>query len=192
MTQEQWKQVKLLFEKVVNLEPSQEKSYLDYNCQDGDVRKEVESLLFNHRKADSFLAEVEPETAAALTQAKNIIPDTIQNCFKGTSRFSIQKQLGEGGFGVVYKAYDLERNSVVGLKTLHRADAGDLYRFKKEFRALADLVHPNLVALYELFSEQEQWFFTMEMVNGKSFLEYVKATESSADSHCRADLMKLR
>src|SRR5262245_35799745 len=116
------------------------------------------------------------------------MPGTIQNDFKGTSRFSIQRRLGEGGFGVVYQAYDREHNSVVALKTLHHAGAKDLYRFKKEFRTLADLVHPNLVALYELFSEQEQWFFTMEMVNGNNFLDYVKGQESAAVSIPSAEM----
>lgn len=98
----------------------------------------------------------------------------IQNEFQGTARFIIQKRLGAGGFGVVYQAYDREHNSTIALKTLHHADAKEIYRFKKEFRASADIAHPNLAALYELFSEQDQWFFTMEMVYGESFLEYVK------------------
>jgi serine/threonine protein kinase len=96
------------------------------------------------------------------------------NDFQGTARFLVQKRLGAGGFGAVYQAYDRERDTIVALKTLHKTDAEDLYRFKKEFRALADIVHPNLAALYELFSDQEQWFFTMEMINGKNFFEYVK------------------
>jgi eukaryotic-like serine/threonine-protein kinase len=207
MTPHQWKQVKLLLEQLINLEPSQEKTYLDHSCQDEDVRKEVESLLLHHRKASNFLSEAETKSVPKFGPAKissdqhsdnpnstklnNYKPATIQNDFRGTSRFLIQKRLGAGGFGIVYQAYDRERNSVVALKTLHDADAGDLYRFKKEFRALADLVHPNLVVLYELFSEQDQWFFTMELINGINFREYVKAPESG-QRHCQANLSKLR
>lgn len=94
--------------------------------------------------------------------------------FQGNSRFSIIRKLGAGGFGVVYEAYDRERNGVVALKTLNRAGGHALYSFKQEFRALADITHPNLITLYELMSEQDQWFFTMELIDGVSFLEYLR------------------
>ncbi|MBK7995221.1 MAG: protein kinase [Blastocatellia bacterium] len=172
MTQEQWKQVKLLFEEVIKLDPSQEKTYLDNNCKDEIVRKEVESLLDSHKKAEGFLPEIERSTQSVRAEHKV----ESYNDFSGTARFLIQKRLGAGGFGVVYQAYDQERNSVVALKTLHKVtDAEDLYRFKKEFRSLTDIVHPNLAAMYELFLEKGQWFFTMEMIYGKNFLEYVTA-----------------
>jgi hypothetical protein len=74
--------------------------------------------------------------------------------------------------GVVYEAFDRERDELVALKTILRIDASSLYRFKKEFRALVDVTHPSLVRLHELFSEGNQWFFTMELVDGVNFLEY--------------------
>jgi eukaryotic-like serine/threonine-protein kinase len=93
--------------------------------------------------------------------------------FSATERFSIIRRLGAGGMGVVYEAYDRERDVRVALKTLRRFDARELYRFKREFRALADVIHPNLVALHELIGVGEQWFFTMEIVHGVHFLDFV-------------------
>lgn len=88
--------------------------------------------------------------------------------------FGILSKLGEGGMGIVYKALDLERGQTVALKTLQRMDVRVLARLKNEFRAVADVVHPNLVALHELFSIQNDWFFTMELVDGVSFLAHVR------------------
>jgi hypothetical protein len=79
--------------------------------------------------------------------------------------------------GVVYAAYDRARKMHVALKMLRNTDAVTLYRFKNEFRALADLSHPNLIRLYELVSSEDDWFFTMELVNGQTFFEHTqKAT----------------
>ncbi len=91
----------------------------------------------------------------------------------GLDRFVIERQLGEGSMGAVYLAYDRQRDAKVALKTLRRVDASGIYRFKREFRALADVSHPNLVVLHELFAEGADWFFTMEYVEGKRFLEYL-------------------
>jgi serine/threonine protein kinase len=89
-------------------------------------------------------------------------------------RFEIRRLLGAGGFGEVYEAFDIQRNDTVALKILRKADAATLYRFKQEFRTLSLLVHPNLVTLYELIAEGDEWLLTMELVTGGSFLDYVR------------------
>ncbi len=75
--------------------------------------------------------------------------------------------------GVVYEAWDKNRNTRVALKTLTGLHPQALQLFKNEFRALADVSHPNLAALHELFFE-DQWFFSMEYVEGGHFLDYVR------------------
>ncbi|HEY0136726.1 MAG TPA: protein kinase, partial [Nannocystis sp.] len=98
----------------------------------------------------------------------------------GGTRFRIRGRLGAGSMGVVYEAHDRERDEVVALKTLLHAEANALYRFKREFRALADIHHRNLVALHELLVDEQQCFFTMERVVGCTFLEYVRPEHGPA------------
>src|SRR5262249_52983785 len=104
--------------------------------------------------------------------------------FAGTARFQIVRRLGAGGMGVVYEAIDRERDASVALKTLRTLKPDAILRFKNEFRQLQDIQHKNLVTLGELFEEGERWFFTMEMVHGAHFLDYLRGgvDEESADS----------
>lgn len=82
----------------------------------------------------------------------------------------------------MYEAWDRERHRRVALKQLRYADPAALLRFKQEFRSLADISHKNLVRLEELLSEDDEWYFTMELVDGGDLLGYLRRELDSASS----------
>ncbi len=94
--------------------------------------------------------------------------------FAGTERFEVVRRLGAGGMGVVYEALDRERNVRLALKTLRGLGGHDLLLFKREFRALQEVQHPNLISLGELYEDRGRWFFTMELVRGAEIVSYVR------------------
>src|SRR6185436_19895476 len=75
-------------------------------------------------------------------------------------------------------------------KMLRHLAPENLIRFKREFRALQNLHHPNLVRLGELVAEDDRWSFTMELLEGVGFLEYVRP--GRAADGVRFDAARLR
>lgn len=90
-----------------------------------------------------------------------------------TGRYQVVRRIGAGGMGVVYEAEDHERGQRVALKTISNPDVEKVYQLKREFRGLADLSHPNLVALYDLVVDSGACFFTMELLDGDDLLAYL-------------------
>ncbi len=111
------------------------------------------------------------QSPGAMSTAAEVLP--------GLDRFEVRAPLGSGGASVVYRAYDRERGAEVALKVLRRPSGRDLYRFKREFRALASLFHPNLVGLYELFAFGDQWCISMELIEGVGFIDWVRPARLS-------------
>lgn len=114
--------------------------------------------------------------------------------------YELLREFGRGGFGVVYEARHVKRGDVVALKTLPlpqnernapQDDAERLHRFRREFRSLCDINHPNLVGMQSLEVDGRQWFFTMDVVDGVDFLEYVRPGGRLDEERLRGSLQQL-
>ena len=105
----------------------------------------------------------------------------LHRLLQDTQRFTIERQLGSGGMGVVYQAFDHLRQEHVALKTVRQATPESIRRLKNEFRALADIQHPNLISLHELHRNGEQWFFSMELVDGQNFTDFFRHPHPALD-----------
>ena len=137
---------------------------------------------------DETLEDRDDPLLRALARTPEVTP------FNGTERYQVLACLGEGGFGVVYEVEDRQLGRRLALKTLkaHRSGfAANIRRLKREFRSVADLVHPNLVGLHELSSDGARWFFTMELVRGCDFLAHVRGASAAEEDRLRASLRQL-
>ena len=85
-------------------------------------------------------------------------------------RFTLDKELGRGGMGAVYRATDLVLGRTVAIKTL-KDSSGENYakKIRLEAQILARLLHENIVRLYDFGETNGTYFLVMEEVDGTSF-----------------------
>jgi tetratricopeptide (TPR) repeat protein len=93
------------------------------------------------------------------------------------SRYRLVRRVGAGGMGIVYEAEDMRDGKKVALKVLlpHAAEEAEgVLRFKREFRALARLRHPNIVRVYDAGIDDDTPFIAMEFLVGKDVRTYLR------------------
>ena len=91
-------------------------------------------------------------------------------------RFEIERVIGRGGMGVVFKGLDRELNRAVAIKVMspHLAHNGTARkRFEREARAAAAVVHPNVIPIHGVDSSRQHPFIVMPMIAGHSLQAYV-------------------
>ena len=88
-------------------------------------------------------------------------------------RYRLERRLGAGGFGVVWRAFDERLEREVAVKIVPRDAGGE--RVEREARAAARLGHPGIVALYELAADERDVYLVSELVRGSTMAELMAA-----------------
>jgi serine/threonine protein kinase len=128
-----------------------------------EVRNEVESLLAQP-SGDAFLARPAWEGAAGFTAANSTV--TVVAAGTQLGPYQIERLLGKGGMGEVYKARDTRLHREVAVKVLPRGFVPEAVRdrFQREARAVAALNHPNICVLHDVGPA----YLVMEYLEGMS------------------------
>src|SRR5690349_19686213 len=92
-------------------------------------------------------------------------------------RYSLERELGRGGMGIVYLAREVRLDRLVALKLLPprlAAQPGPRDRFLREARTAARLSHPHIIQIYAVDEVGEFVFFAMAYVDGETLTERVR------------------
>jgi serine/threonine protein kinase/tetratricopeptide (TPR) repeat protein len=90
--------------------------------------------------------------------------------------YRIVEQIGAGGMGVVYRAYDERLDRDVAIKVLPESVAQDpdrISRFEREAKAVARLDHPNILAIHDFETDEGVIYAVMELLEGRSLREVI-------------------
>ena len=92
------------------------------------------------------------------------------------NRYRIGDRIGGGGMALVYRAEDLQLGRDVAVKVLRTQFGSDeefVRRFRREAQNAASLSHPNVVQIFDVGQEEDQYFIVMELVEGKTLKELI-------------------
>jgi len=92
-------------------------------------------------------------------------------------RYQVTSEIGRGGMGVVYQAYDADLRRYVALKVLLPqlvSDGQFLERFRREAVTVANLKHPNIVTVHDASTDDGYYFIVMELIEGHTLRQVIQ------------------
>jgi len=111
------------------------------------------------------------------TETLEIVPETSISGSIFAGRYKIVEELGRGGMGRVYRAYDNQLKEEVALKIIKPEVASDkkaLERFGNELKLARKIIHRNVCRMYELMESQGVRFISMEYVPGEDLKSFIR------------------
>ena len=168
MTGNRWTDIEPILHAALNRAPHERAAFVADACVgDDELRRQVEVLLGEDSVASGFLST----PAVALTA---LTPTDVSFVGRQLGPYTIRDQLGAGGMGEVYRAWDRQLERDVAIKILPPAftrDANRLARFEREARMLAALNHPHIGAIYGLEDIDGVPALVLELVDGPTLGE---------------------
>src|SRR6185295_13025366 len=84
--------------------------------------------------------------------------------------YRVETKIGQGGMGIVYRAWDTRLDRRIALKVLRPEQLNDpvhKQRLVREARAASGLMHPNIVTVHDIGSDRDIDFIAMEHIEGR-------------------------
>lgn len=166
-----WARVKALFEAVLDQPDVDRATFLQQRTvDDASVYEEVDSLLAAHTQSMSFKTDWTGALSAAVTSELAAATAPVDRVGATIGPYRIDARLGEGGMGVVYKAYDtrLQRTAALKLLNARALDIVDRAALLREARHASALNHPHVCTIYNIGNVDGDPYIAMEWIDGES------------------------
>lgn len=177
MMPEHWQKVEQIYNAALECKPDHRQAFLDESCAgDNSLRREVESLLACQSEAKDWIESPAVEVVAkavAENRAAEPPPDLVGRTLL---HYRIDGKIGEGGMGVVYRAFDTLLHRRVAIKLLPPNEMSDVERrrrFLREARAASALNHPNIITIHDICHAEGTDFIAMEYVEGRQLAQRI-------------------
>src|SRR2546422_7729991 len=179
LTQEQWHQVKGIFQAAVELDPSEQDAFLEQACSGNEaLRLRVKALLSSDEQEWELLETPAFEAVAGLFGEDR--PElSVGQCL---GHYRVLELLGTGGMGEVYLAKDERLGRKIALKLLPADFSTDqlrMHRFQQEARAASALNHPNIITIHEIGEFDDRHFIATEFIEGRTLRQLMKSRRLS-------------
>jgi len=118
-----------------------------------------------------------PPTPGVLTDSFLELPYASTDVLMRVGPYDVIGQIGQGGMGVVYKAYSIRLGRMCALKAMKPGEdvsAIEIVRFQNEAMLAARLSHPNIVPVFDAGEAGDIFYFVMEYVEGSSFSDLIE------------------
>ncbi len=177
MNPERWQKLDELFHSALEHQSDARVAFLAAACdRDDELLQELESMLTHHQQAEDFM-----ELPAYGIEAQSIVgAERSSQTLVGKTlcSYDVISELGRGGMGDIYLAFDKVLHRKVALKFLRddlTADKPRLHRFNQEARAASALNHPNILTIYEAGEFEGLQFIATEFVEGRTLREVMSS-----------------
>jgi serine/threonine protein kinase len=164
MTPERWRQLEGLYDAVKDLSPRERSARL--KDADPDLRSAMEAVF---AQEGSALEHPALEVYASLLQTVTVFSVGMQ-----LGPYKIERKIGEGGMGEVYRATDTRLARAVAIKTC-REEFSE--RFQREARTIASLNHPHICSIYDVGPN----YLVMELLDGETLAAKLKRGKFSIE-----------
>jgi CRP-like cAMP-binding protein len=136
----------------------------------------------NARDVTAFLREL-----CADAHDRSLGWDAVLGPGAAVGRFELVREIGRGGFGVVWEAHDLELRRDVAFKAMSRGAGSELrlQRLMHEAEAAARLSHPNIVTLYDVGHDEAGPYLVMELLRGETLAHRLTGPRLNPDEALR-------
>jgi serine/threonine protein kinase len=184
-----------LFLEVCDLPQDERQKVLDRNCVDPELRRKLEAFL-NETVSSEFLAPVlRPdrglrELVRAITHPEHdgvarTVPEGVApprsvphplcaDQITRIAKYTILRELGRGGMGVVYLAHDDRLRRNVAIKWLISTERELVHRFIDEARATASCRHDNIVVIHEVDEHEGHPYIVFEYLRGRTVRQWMR------------------